>query len=289
MAHLDRIAALLAKAERTDNPHEAEAFLAKAQQLATTHSIDLALARSRTAKAEAREQPESRTITIGEPGKRANKHLIALFSAVARSNDVVLDVAANSTYVIAYGMPSDIEVVQAMWASLATQMTAAAGAYLSTGRWRGETYWRRSRDRWSGGWEQAPHSAQSARAAFCTGFVPRIAERLTAAREQAMRESDAARSPSATASDGPSETTPPGGVASTSAELVLRRKHEEVRAFHAHRSQARGTWRGYSGSAHVGGGSATTAGRAAASRARLGSATGIGGEGRALPGGRAER
>ncbi|HEU4674994.1 MAG TPA: DUF2786 domain-containing protein [Motilibacteraceae bacterium] len=288
MAHLDRIAALLTKAERTDNPHEAEAFLAKAQQLATTHSIDLALARSRTARAEAREQPESRTITVGEPGKRANKHLIALFSAVARSNDVVLDVAANSTYVIAYGMPSDIEVVQAMWASLATQMTAAAGAYLSTGRWRGETYWRKSRDRWSGGWEQAPHSAQSARAAFYTAFVPRIAERLTAAREQAMRDSDAARSPAAV-SDGASETGPAGEPASTSAELVLRRKHEEVRAFHAHRSQARGTWRGYSGSAHVGGGSATSAGRAAASRARLGSATGIGGEGKALPGGRSER
>lgn len=289
MAHLDRIAALLAKAERTDNPHEAEAFLAKAQQLATTHSIDLALARSRTAKAEAREQPESRTITVGEPGKRANKHLISLFSAVARSNEVVLDVAANSTYVIAYGMPSDIEVVQAMWASLATQMTASAGAYLSTGRWRGESYWRRSRDRWGGGWEQAPHSAQSARAAFYTAFVPRIAERLAAAREQAMRDSDAARSPAAAGSDGVSETASAGEQASTSAELVLRRKHEEVRAFHAHRSQARGTWRGYSGSAHVGGGSATTAGRAAASRARLGSATGIGGEGKALPGGRAER
>ena len=31
MSHLDRIAALLAKAERSDNSHEAEAYHAKAQ------------------------------------------------------------------------------------------------------------------------------------------------------------------------------------------------------------------------------------------------------------------
>ncbi|MSW43807.1 MAG: DUF2786 domain-containing protein, partial [Actinobacteria bacterium] len=63
---IDRIAALLAKAERTDNAEEADAYLMKAQSLATAASIDLAMARSRTAKKEQREQPEMRTIVIGE-------------------------------------------------------------------------------------------------------------------------------------------------------------------------------------------------------------------------------
>ena len=42
---LARIAALLRQAEGTDNPHEAEAFMAAAQRLATATSIDLAVAR----------------------------------------------------------------------------------------------------------------------------------------------------------------------------------------------------------------------------------------------------
>ncbi|HSA39693.1 MAG TPA: DUF2786 domain-containing protein, partial [Mycobacterium sp.] len=42
---LARIAALLRQAEGTDNPHEAEAFLAAAQRLATATAIDLAVAR----------------------------------------------------------------------------------------------------------------------------------------------------------------------------------------------------------------------------------------------------
>ena len=43
---LSRIAALLRQAEGTDNTHEAEAFMAAAQRLATATSIDLAVARA---------------------------------------------------------------------------------------------------------------------------------------------------------------------------------------------------------------------------------------------------
>ena len=68
-AALDRIAALLAKAERTEIEAEADAYLMKAQQLATLASVDLAVARARTARREARQQPESRTTTIGEKGR----------------------------------------------------------------------------------------------------------------------------------------------------------------------------------------------------------------------------
>ncbi|MFM9050049.1 MAG: DUF2786 domain-containing protein, partial [Actinomycetota bacterium] len=71
---LERIAGLLVKAERSDNVHEAEAYLAKAQAQATQASVELAVARALTARREAREQPVSITITNGERGKRANTH-----------------------------------------------------------------------------------------------------------------------------------------------------------------------------------------------------------------------
>ena len=47
MPTIDTVSALLVKAERTENSHEAEAYLAKAQELATLHAIDLAAAASR--------------------------------------------------------------------------------------------------------------------------------------------------------------------------------------------------------------------------------------------------
>ena len=93
MKHLDRIAALLAKAERTDNPIEAELYLAKAQALATQASVDLAVARARIAKREAREQPTNKTIHIGEPAQRANRHLVALFLSIGHCNALKVDIA----------------------------------------------------------------------------------------------------------------------------------------------------------------------------------------------------
>lgn len=236
-----RIAALLAKAERTDNVHEAEAYLMKAQALATAASIDLAFARH--AQRAPKLEPQARTFTIGEPRKRSNRHLVALFIAVAHNNDAQVDVAHNSTFVICYAMPSDMEVIEAMFTSLALHMSNAAHVWVKNGEWRGHSYVRQYRRR--------PHTAQTARSAFQTAYVERISERLAAAREDVHR-TDARI---------------------TGNDIVLREKSDEVQAFHRSTSRARGTWQGNRGAAR--GGMAGRAGRAAADGARLAPAPGI--------------
>ena len=130
---LARIAALLRQAEGTDNAHEAEAFMTAAQRLATATSIDLAVARSHSAKREAAQTPTQRTITIGEAGARGLRTYVQLFSVIAHANDVRCDVASNSTFVYAYGFVEDIDATHALYASLVVQMVRACDSYLSTG------------------------------------------------------------------------------------------------------------------------------------------------------------
>lgn len=267
---LDRIAALLAKAERTEHAAEAEIYLAKAQSMATQASVDLAVARARTARREAREQPTQRTITIGERGKRANKHLINLFVAVGNCNGLQIDVAHNSTYVIAYGMPSDLDLSGALFGSLATQMTASANAWLARGEWREDSYV--SRDGW-----RKPHTAQTARAAFYVGFIERIGKRLAQARAEVIAQAETMVVEVVDVGEDSSR-------GSTTGALVLRAKEAEVRSFYQSSSTARGSWSGYSGSVTRHGGAASSAGRQAAANARLSSAKGIGQKGPGLAG-----
>lgn len=257
---IDRIAALLAKAERTEHPAEAEAYLAKAQMLATAASIDLAVARNRTSAQATPQQPESRTITIGEKGKRANRHLIALFVVVAHANDAHVDVAANSTYVIVYGMPADLDAVETLFGSLAIQMTGAAQQWLNLGTWRSETYVATTTRHGLRRRVTKPHTAQTARVAFYRSFVDRIGERLREARDEVVERAVAdVRSGEQTA-------------------LALRSKASDVTSFHRSQSQARGTWGGYRGGMRRDQGTSGSAGRKAASLARLAEQRGLSGK-----------
>lgn len=230
---LDLIAKLLAKAERTNHQAEADVFMARAQQLATRHSIDLAMARAHTAKAEQREKPVEEHVTIGRQGQKGLAQYVRLFLNIAAANDVQCLIANNSTYVDAYGFPSDIELVQSLYASIVIQMSKAARDYLATGAYKDHKVWS---DR---SWEWKPQSGTAARIDFTKGYASRIGARLQ----------EAARTAEATAlnepATGPSDTDP--NAALTSMALVLREKRAEVGDFYnaaVVRNRAYGTWGG---------------------------------------------
>ena len=135
---LARIAALLRKAEGTDNQHEADAFLQAAQRLATLAAVDLAVARAHTTKTERRATPTQRTITIGDAGKRGLRTYVDLFLAIGRANNVTCDIARDSTRVYAYGFETDIDTAEAIYSSLVVQMVRASDAYIKSGEYARE-------------------------------------------------------------------------------------------------------------------------------------------------------
>jgi hypothetical protein len=141
---------------------------------------------------------------------------VLLYVVVAQANDVLVNVAHDSTFVIGFGHAEDLDVVERLWASLATQMATAAARRLGAGEHRA-----------------AGVPAVSWRLSFYEGWVQVVQERLTEARQRAV-----ARHAPATAGE-------PG------AALVLREKAERVREFHDRESQARGSWRGSRGDRQV--------------------------------------
>lgn len=247
-------------AERTDNIHEADAFLKKAQALATNASVDLAIARLHTLSKEQRPAPISKTLTIGEPRKRANKHLVDLFIGIAHANDLKIDVAHNSTYVIVYGMISDIEVSEVLFNSLATQMFALANEWIRSNNWRDDSYdvievdFRGKRRR-----VQKQHTAKTAKSAFYVAFTKRISERVREVRDQVLKER--------------SETESKSALISTS--LVLRDKAREVNDFYKKHSAASGRWQGYLGVSASPRSASSQAGNRAANQANLGEGKGL--------------
>ncbi len=232
---LERIAALLRQAENTDNPHEAEAFMSAAQRLATTTSIDLAVARAHSSTRTAAQAPVQRTVSIGEAGTRGLRTYVQLFVVIAHANDVKCDVASNSTFVYAYGFAEDIDATHALYASLVVQMVKAADTYIGSG-------------------EHRPTPTITARLNFHLAFGTRVGQRLAEAREEAK---------AAVAKD---RDQVPGTA------IALRNKDIELKSFYRQASKARGSWRATSATAGYSS-SARRAGDRAGRRARLGPST----------------
>lgn len=252
---LERVGALLDKAERTDSPAEARALAEKAQQLATLHAIDPDLAVERRRSQRQPEQPQQRQVPIGPHGKPANRHLVNLYLAVAHANGVRVNIASNSSYVIGFGFPTDLDVVQALYASLAHQMVSAANEAIAEGRHREEVYWSSQAGRWRS-------DARVFRRSFYEAFVAEVAGRLRRARDEAASEADRRR----TDDDG-----------SGGAQLVLARREDEVAAFYHRTSTARGTWKGFRSRGRASSDLGHRDGRRAGRNARLSAPKALGG------------
>ncbi|MCH9816530.1 MAG: DUF2786 domain-containing protein [Actinomycetia bacterium] len=206
---IQKISKLLALAQGASTQAEAEACFAKAQSLATAHSISLAQAQHLSDAAE-KQQPIHRTITIGLPRKRANKHLVNLMYAIALANDVEMNIAHNSTYVVMFGYPSDIDMCEQLWIQIAQRMVQFADQFL----------------------RDITSNKQVARSSYYAGFIDTMRRRLADSRAV-----EVARAEAATQTDRhhpePSATS-----------LALRHKSATIRDYYKQNSAARGTWRG---------------------------------------------
>ncbi|WP_347956033.1 DUF2786 domain-containing protein [Gordonia aichiensis] len=272
---LTRIGNLLRQAEGTDNQSEADAFTETAQRLATTHSVSLELARAAAGARDKTAVPITRHCVIGERGKKGLRTYVSLMLAIATNNNVRCDIAHNSTFVIRYGFESDIDVVDALYASLIVQMVKASEVYLQSGDWKNTKIQRLVPYRDECGhryqrWETRTPNRLQARIEFQAGYSAHIDERLSAAREQATRDIDA--------TNGVDDSRP---GSAPSAELVLKGKDVAVADHYKKSSVARGSYRANS-RATTYSQAARDAGAAAAAKAQIGEQATLGGSARKL-------
>jgi hypothetical protein len=156
---LTRIRALLAKAEATGFPEEAEALTAKAQELTARHSIDEALL---AAQGPAKDAPGACRIGVEPPYEQAKAVLLDAVADANHCRAVWNEPLAFSTVV---GFEADLEVVELLYASLLVQaqtaMTKAEAAQRAGGRRRTKSF----------------------RQSFLAAYAHRIGTRLAAAAE----------------------------------------------------------------------------------------------------------
>ena len=156
---LTRIRALLAKAEATGFPEEAEALSAKAQELMARHSIDEALLAARTPSASA---PGACRIGVEAPYEQAKAVLLDAVATANHCRAVWNEPLGFSTVV---GFEADLEAVELLHTSLLVQataaMTKAEAAQRAGGRKRTKTF----------------------RQSFLAAYAHRIGTRLAAAAE----------------------------------------------------------------------------------------------------------
>ncbi|WP_345577635.1 DUF2786 domain-containing protein [Streptomyces prasinosporus] len=135
---LGRIRALLAKAEATGFPEEAEALSAKAQELMARHSVDEALLAARAPSAET---PGACRIGVEPPYEQAKAVLLDAVAGANHCRAVWNEPLGFSTVV---GFAPDLEAVELLYTSLLVQattaMTVAEAAQRAGGRRRTKTF-----------------------------------------------------------------------------------------------------------------------------------------------------
>ncbi len=271
---LVKIGKALQLAENAGTPEEKEQAFATAQKIASKYSIELATARSKLAKLQDREEPEMRTIEIGNRGQHNLAVFCELFMTIGRANDLKFNIAHNSSYVIAFGMPSDIEMTEALYASVLQQMMKATDEFIRKGDYKLETD-----TRWSkrhGTWVTKPIDSRVAKRSFWQSYTRRIGSRLLAAKTAVLQEIVEEEREELAMED----EADLNGREQTSTELVLKGKEVEVSDFYKQKSTARGSWKGSQATYHSSAGS--NSGYKAANSASLGGEKAISGGRKAI-------
>lgn len=237
---LAKVGKLLRHAEGASTEAERDAFFTKAQELATAHSIELAVARAAHERGAAALTPVFESVKLGHRGKQSNVRFIELMLAITRVNDLRCTIRGDNTAVTMYGFRGDIDVAKALYVSLVVQMVADADAYIRSGAHR-------------------PVHGRTARAAFYEGWTDRIGQRLRDAQRAAQLQVGALTT-----------SVDRAGQVSESKSVALVAKDMEVDDYFSSKlreQRVRGTWKG---SAGVDDDHSHARGRAAAERARLG-------------------
>ncbi|MFF5334759.1 DUF2786 domain-containing protein [Streptomyces sp. NPDC013181] len=164
---LTRIRALLAKAEATGYPEEAEALTAKAQELMARHSIDEALLAART---HGDRTPAACRIGVDAPYETAKAILLDAVASANRCRAVWNGDLGFSTVV---GFEADLAAVELLHTSLLVQgtaaMTRAEAGQRAGGRKRTKTF----------------------RQSFLMAYAQRLGTRLEAATNRTEAEAEA--------------------------------------------------------------------------------------------------
>ncbi|MER5641704.1 DUF2786 domain-containing protein [Kitasatospora sp. NPDC002227] len=163
---LSRIRALLAKAESTEYPEEAEALSAKAQQLMAQHSIDEALLAVGKPSADT---PAALRIGVDNPYESPKAMLL---DAVAGANRCQVVWAKEFGFCTIVGFDGDLDGVELLYTSLLVQATAAMNRAGSRQHLDGAS------------------RTKAFRQSFLIAYAARIRERLAAATEEATRATD---------------------------------------------------------------------------------------------------
>ncbi len=190
---LARIRALLAKAEATGYPEEAEALSAKAQELMTRHSVDEALL---AAGAPAPDAPGACRIGVEPPYEQAKAVLLDAVADANHCRAVWNEPFGFSTVV---GFEADLEAVELLYTSLLVQaeaaMTKAEAGQRAGGRKRTKTfrqsflaaYAHRAGTRLRAAAEAATSASATTGAAAEADLLPVLASREAAVADRAER------------------------------------------------------------------------------------------------------
>jgi hypothetical protein len=234
---------LLAKAEATEFPQEAEAFFAKASELIARYAIDEAVLWA--ADGTDRARPDELRLVVHAPYLAQKAVLV---HAVARAHGCqsirLLSGPGVTTEVICVvGFPTDLRWVETLVTSLLVQLTAAMLAGCPTGLTASA----------SAGWRRS----------FIMGFADEVESRLQEDRDRAVADADAG--PGTAGGPGRAADGAGSGGADRSVALVLVQRDHDVRdEFRRRYPRVRSSWasRGSSADGH-------RAGRAAGRDAAL--------------------